>query len=323
MNFLKIYKIQSLSFFYFLFFSFFVNNITVIYSQDLQPIPELKERITDLSGILSIEEKQELAAKLKAHEEQTTNQIAILIVPTTSPEAIEQYSIRVVEKWKLGKKGKNNGILLLFAMQDRKMRIEVGYGLEGVLPDAKASRIIREVIVPKFKERKFYEGIDSGVNAIIDVLSKGDFEPPPKKKENNSPTTTTSTQEPDEFDKAASYAFVFFFVTYIAFLFIANLFSIQGFLLSTVLYALISLAGGYFLKNWNVALVFTAINVVIFILLELIRRFSSSSDSGGSYYYTGGSSYGSSYSSYSSSGGDSFSGGGGDFGGGGASGSWD
>lgn len=301
---------------------FFVTNVNVIHSQDLQPIPELRERVTDLSGLLSAEEKQELAAKLKAHEEQTTNQIAILIIPTTSPETIEQYSLRVVEKWKLGQKGKNNGVLLLFAMQDRKIRIEVGYGLEGSLPDAKASRIIREVIVPKFKERKFYEGITLGVNAVIDVLSKGDFEAPPSPKEKDQKKTA---ERDSEFKNFGAFVVVFFIVTYIIFYFLSKFLSIEGLFPSILLFGIISFVGSYILKqNFDESKLITSINMVLFFILEIFRRLSNwGSSGGGGYYYTGGSSSSYSSSSYSSWSGDSFSGGGGDFGGGGASGSWD
>ncbi len=290
---------------------FFVSNVSAVYSQELQLIPELKERVTDLTGLLSLEEKEELSTKLKVHEDQTSNQIAILIVPTTIPETIEEYSMRVVEKWKLGQKDKNNGVLLLFAMQDRKIRIEVGYGLEGALPDAKASRIIREIIVPEFKKRNFYEGITLGVNAIIDVLSKGEFETPiPKKNQNNS-------VEESKLEQILSFLLVFFFCTYIIFIFIAQFFSIEGFFLSLIAFGILSFLGSFFLPNSLAKNIAIFVNLILFILLEIIRR---SSSSGGTHYYSSsGGSDSSSYSSYSGG----FSGGGGDFGGGGASGSWD
>jgi len=114
------------------------------------PVPALTGRVVDLTGTLTADQKTALEAKLAAFEAEKGAQIAVLLVPTTQPEAIEQYSIRVVEAWKLGRKGVDDGVLLLIAKNDRKMRIEVGYGLEGVLPDAVAKRIISEVITPFF-----------------------------------------------------------------------------------------------------------------------------------------------------------------------------
>jgi len=112
-------------------------------------IPPLKARVTDLTGTLSTNEATQLEQKLAAFEARKGSQIAVLIVPTTQPETIEQYSIRVVDAWKLGRKGIDDGVLLLVAKQDRTVRVEVGYGLEGVLPDAVAKRITDEIIVPE------------------------------------------------------------------------------------------------------------------------------------------------------------------------------
>ncbi len=107
----------------------------------------------------------------------------MLIVPSTQPEPIETYSIRVAEAWKIGRKGQDNGALLVVAKNDRKLRIEVGYGLEGSLTDATSRRIIAETIAPLFRENKFAQGIDAGVDQIIDVVDKGEplaAKPPPK-----------------------------------------------------------------------------------------------------------------------------------------------
>src|SRR6185295_10628044 len=117
--------------------------------------------------------------KLAAFEARKGSQIAVLIVPTTRPEAIEPYSIRVVEQWKLGRKGVDDGALLLVAKNDRALRIEVGYGLEGVLPDATANRIIEDIIVPRFKTGDLYAGVDAGVDAMIKVVD-GEPLPPPQ-----------------------------------------------------------------------------------------------------------------------------------------------
>ena len=117
----------------------------------LLPIPPLTARVTDLTQTLSAAEAQALEAKLADWEARTSNQLAVLLVPTTQPEPIEAYSLRVAEKWKIGRKGQDNGALFVVAKNDRKMRIEVGYGLEGVLPDVTANRIIREDVAPAFR----------------------------------------------------------------------------------------------------------------------------------------------------------------------------
>jgi len=149
------------------------------WAQDLVPVPVLKARVTDLTRTLTPDQSAKLEQKLAAFEERKGSQIAVLIVPTTRPEAIEPYSIRVVEQWKLGRKGVDDGALLLVARDDRALRIEVGYGLEGVLPDATANRIIEDIIVPRFKTGDLYTGIDAGVDAMIKVVD-GEPLPPPQ-----------------------------------------------------------------------------------------------------------------------------------------------
>ena len=139
-------------------------------------IPPLTARVTDLTGTLTPAQRDGLENELRAFEARKGSQIAVLIVPTTQPEAIEQYSIRVTDAWKLGRKGIDDGVLLLVAKNDRKLRIEVGYGLEGVIPDAIANRVIDEVIVPYFKQGDFYGGIHAGVNRLMRLI---DGEPLP------------------------------------------------------------------------------------------------------------------------------------------------
>jgi len=117
-----------------------------------------------------------LNKKLADFEEQTTNQIAVLIIPTLEGDNLEDYSIRLADKWKVGQKGKDNGVILLIVKGDRKIRIEVGYGLEGVLPDGLAGQIIRENIAPHFLRGNFYSGIEEGVSKIIAAI-KGEYRP--------------------------------------------------------------------------------------------------------------------------------------------------
>ncbi|MCC6932129.1 MAG: TPM domain-containing protein [Deltaproteobacteria bacterium] len=136
-----------------------------------QYIPRLRARVTDNTGTLSGSEKSQLESVISKLEQSKGSQIAVLIVPTTQPEAIEQYSMRLAESWKLGRRGVDDGVILLVAKGDRKLRIEVGYGLEGALNDATCKRIIDELITPHFKQGKFFDGINSGVESIIKVIN--------------------------------------------------------------------------------------------------------------------------------------------------------
>jgi uncharacterized protein len=135
------------------------------------PVPPLTARVTDETGTLTAEQRSSLEQTLKDFEAQKGSQISVLIVPTTQPETIEQYSMRVVEQWKLGRKSVDDGALLIVARNDRALRIEVGYGLEGALNDATSNRIITETIVPRFKQGDFYGGIAAGVDSIMHVVN--------------------------------------------------------------------------------------------------------------------------------------------------------
>ena len=158
-------------------------------------IPPLKAHVTDLTATLSTSEAIHLEQKLATFEKTKGSQIAVLIVPTTQPETIEQYSIRVAETWQLGRKGVDDGILLLIAKNDRALRIEVGYGLEGTVPDAMAKRIIAEIITPRFKQGHFVEGIDAGIEAIIKLIQG---EPLPLPKNMRSSASTAESNSPLE-----------------------------------------------------------------------------------------------------------------------------
>ena len=135
------------------------------------PVPELwGARIHDEANVLSPAFESELEQILKTHEDSTSNQIAVLIIPTLQDEPIEDYTFRVAEAWKLGRAEKDNGILVLVAVNDRKVRIEVGEGLEGVVPDAIANQIIRNEIAPNFRENNYEAGIRAAVRAIIQAI---------------------------------------------------------------------------------------------------------------------------------------------------------
>ena len=140
------------------------------HAQDLQPVPPLASPVTDLTVTLTADQVAALDAKLRAFEKAKGSQVAVLVVATTQPEAIEQYAIRVADAWKLGRKGVDDGAILIVARDDRKLRIEVGYGLEGALPDAIANRIIDEDIVPSFRRGDYYGGIATGVDRMLRVI---------------------------------------------------------------------------------------------------------------------------------------------------------
>ena len=138
-------------------------------------VPYLTGRVVDNAEILSPTARDRITALMKAHEDKTSDQIAVLTLPTLDGESVEGYSTRVFESWKLGQKGKDNGVLVVVVPNDRKMRIEVGYGLEGTLPDVAAARIIRNVMTPAFKAGDYDKGVAEGVAAIVAQLEgRGD-----------------------------------------------------------------------------------------------------------------------------------------------------
>ena len=130
-------------------------------------VPVLQGRVNDLARMMGHETSSQLEKTLGQFEEQTRHQIAVLTIPSLNGDNLEDFSIRVAEAWKVGHSGADDGVILIIARDDRKIRIEVGYGLEGVLPDAIANRIIQDVIVPRFRDRDFDGGIESGVAAIV------------------------------------------------------------------------------------------------------------------------------------------------------------
>ncbi len=139
-------------------------------AQSLVAVPPLTSPVTDTTGTLATDQLAALDAKLRAFEQAKGSQVAVVIVRSTQPETIEQYALRVAEAWKIGRKGVDDGAILVVALDDRKLRIEVGYGLEGALPDATANRIIDEDIVPAFRRGDFYGGIGTGVDRMLRVI---------------------------------------------------------------------------------------------------------------------------------------------------------
>ena len=165
-----------------IFFSFFLTSQLALAA--LVAIPELKTRVTDLTQTLSPDQQAQLEQKLAAFEAKKGSQITVLIVPTVQPEDIAQYSIRVTDAWKLGREKVDDGVLILIAKDDRKVRIEVGYGLEGPIPDLTAKRVISEFISPKFKQGDFYGGLDAGIDKLIGLID-GEALPAPSSAASN------------------------------------------------------------------------------------------------------------------------------------------
>lgn len=165
-----------------IYFAFVFNLISCSYSvSQINTNPsnrdnpsQLVKYVTDETGTLNANQITVLNNKLVSFDKTTTNQVLIYIIRSLDGESLEDYSIRLAEKNKIGKKDRNNGVLVLIVKDDRKIRIEVGYGLEGVLTDAMCSKIIRNDITPQFKSGKYYEGIDKGIDAIISV-TKGEY----------------------------------------------------------------------------------------------------------------------------------------------------
>jgi uncharacterized protein len=275
-------------------------------SSGLAPIPALAARVTDLTQTLTAAQRAQIESKLADWESRTTNQLAILIVPSTQPEPIEAYSIRVAEAWKIGRKGSDNGVLIVVAKNDRKVRIEVGYGLEGSLTDLTSRRIIAEDIAPKFREGDFAGGLNAAVDRIADVVAKGEPLPPPR-------AAKSEQRGAGGFDIGTLALLLFIVVPLVG----AVLRSMFGrFVGSTVGGAVV---GG---AAWFVA-GSVAIAVLAAIVAFLVMIFSGfgalAGRRGGVWMPTGGWGGGGGFGGASGGG---FSGGGGSFGGGGSSGGW-
>ncbi len=154
-------------------------------------VPALRGRVNDLAGVFEPERSRALEQRLRRFEEETSHQIAVLTVPSLAGEAIEQFAIRVAETWALGHEGIDNGILVVVLPADRRARIEVGYGLEGAVPDAVAARVLREHMLPRFREDDYAGGIEAGVNALA-AAARGEVVSAPPAKPGARPDGRTS-----------------------------------------------------------------------------------------------------------------------------------
>jgi uncharacterized protein len=267
-------------------------------------VPPLTGRVVDKTATLSGSDIASLDKTLKDFEARKGSQVAVLIVPTTQPETIEQYSLRVAEAWKIGRKKIDDGAILVVAKDDRKLRIEVGYGLEGALTDVTAKRIIDEVITPKFRSGDFAGGISDGVNRILRVID-GEPLPAPAQRQQNS----SLLNHIDPFNP-----FLIVAVIVVGGIFRGLLGRLFGSLATGGLVAALF---------WFIA-ASLALSVTSGVIAFLVTMFSDAMTSSGGAGRGGGwvSGGGGGYSGGSSSDSGGFSGGGGSFGGGGASGSW-
>ena len=271
-------------------------------------VPPLSGRVVDLTGTLTGSETAALTRKLEDFEDRKGSQIAVLMLPTTQPETIEQYSIRVAEAWKVGRKKIDDGAVLIVAKADRAVRIEVGYGLEGSLTDATTRRIIDEDITPRFRTGDFAGGISAGIDRMIRVID-GEELPAPEPQPWRSPQTS------DHIDLFNPVLIIGVFIVS------AILRGVLGRLLgSAATGVLVGFLVWTALGSLAVSIV---LGVIAFVLAFVTGAFTA--PGGGGYGHPGGWS-GGGWSGGSSGGGSGssggFSGGGGSFGGGGASGKW-
>jgi uncharacterized protein len=290
-------------------------------------IPELWGlHVHDDAHILSQQTIDNLETRLKAFEDSTSNQLAILIIPSLNGEVLEDYSLRVSEKWKLGQKDKDNGALLLIAVDDHKMRIETGEGLEGVLPDAICNRIIRNEIAPDFRKGNYDDGITRGIDAVIRAIG-GEY------KASTNDNSGSSIEATDLglkgrlliglfifgilgiftfiglFSPGFSGWFLYVFLLPFYATFPMIVFGVQGGIIAVIIYAIVFPIARIFLRRttWGT---------------KMQKKMKNNRGKKGGGWSSGGGWFGGGGSGWSSGGGGGFSGGGGSFGGGGSSGSW-
>jgi uncharacterized protein len=268
-----------------------------------RPIPALTGRVVDETGTLTADQKSALEGKLQSFEQRKGTQMVVLLTGTTFPEPIESYSIRVAEAWKIGRKGVSDGIIIVVAKSDRTMRLEVGYGLEGVIPDAVARRLIDEVFIPGFRQGDFYAGLDAGIDRLIKVI---DGEPLPEVK--------VPERGRGDLRSFESYFVVFLVGTLVFGGLLRHLFG--------RLPAALIVGGGIGFLAWAIV---APLLIAVFVgVIAFVVTLSAGGVPGGlgRGRYGGGGFGGGGFGGGGFGGGGGFSGGGGGFGGGGASGRW-
>ena len=317
---------------YILLLIFIFKTISVVFSTD---VPYLTGRVNDNAQIMSESTSKTLTETLKAYEARTTNQIVILTIPSLKGESIEDFANKVFNEWKLGQKDKDNGILMVVVPQERRMRIEVGYGLESMMPDLSASRIIREIMTPRFRTGDYDGGITDGALAIISVLDGKALPQTSEVNEHDSSSGQSNISDLGKPDMPLGTRILFG-----AFIFgIIGLFTFLGIVTPGVgwfLYVFLIPFWAMFpiiIVGTNGALICLITYLILYPVSKLILgkkawykkaktdlRTKGKASIGGFVVTSGGS--GGSWSSGSSGSGGGFSGGGGSSGGGGASGSW-
>jgi uncharacterized protein len=275
-------------------------------AQDLVPVPKVG-RVVDLTGTLTAAEQQELAARLEAFEKSRGAQVAVLLVASIGTETLEEFAGRVTDAWQLGRKGVDDGVLFVIAKGERKMRIHTGRGVQGVLTDALAKRIVAERVAPRFREGNFHGGIGAGVEAILKAI-EGEALPPPSPGGARKSDRTTSIED---------FLWIAFFAVPVVAMILRSL---VGRLLGAGLTSGVTGSAAWWIFGSLAGAIVVAIMAFVYALLlgaGSIRHGRSASGAGWS---GGGWSGGSGGSSWGGGGG--FSGGGGSFDGGGASGGW-
>jgi uncharacterized protein len=294
-------------------------------------VPYLTGRVNDYAQVLTPETSRMLSDSLREHETSTGEQVVILTISTLDGENIEDYANTVFNTWKLGQKDKNNGILIVVVPDDRCMRIEVGYGLEGTMTDLMSSRIIRNVMTPKFKDGDYNGGIADGVSAVLNVLQGGEISDVEYNDENTPVQSVAGGIQRPDMPVAERILFGCFIFGIIGLFTFLGIFTPGG--TSWFLYFFLIPFWAMFpiiILGTQGALICLCSYLVIFPVAKLLLRRTNwyqkakkdlrqkgSASIGGFTFSSGGSG-----SSWSSGGGSSFSGGGGSSGGGGASGSW-
>ncbi|WP_201313643.1 TPM domain-containing protein [Dyella sp. EPa41] len=270
-------------------------------------VPKLARHVTDLTGTLTPQQVDQLDAQLVALEKAKGAQLVVLMVPTTQPQEIAEYSLAVAEANKIGRKGTDDGLLLLVAKNDRRVRIEVGYGLEGAIPDAATARIIREYIAPKFRVNDYYGGINDALGALTQLVN-GEALPPPVESGHRE-------------RRGIDFGHILLIGVFVAF-FLRGILGRSAIWLRTPLGA--ALTGGLL---WLLAASIGAgiMGALIGGVLMLLPAGAGRSIGGGGwggFGGWGGGGFGGGGGGFGGGGGGGFSGGGGSFGGGGSSGSW-
>lgn len=275
-------------------------------AQALQPVPALTARLIDQTQTLSPEQAAAIESRLREIEEKSGSQVVVLIVPSTSPEDIAPYAYRVASTWKIGRKDVGDGLLIVIAKNDRRMRMEVARALEGAIPDLAASRIIEQQMGPHFRQNDYAGGILAALDQVAARIA-GEQLPPP--------TSSTPSQTSQSVDLEGLAIFLFFAVMVIA----PVIRRIFGRKMGS---AIVGGGAGFLAFIFTTSLILAGAAGVIALLVTLLANGSGGGGRGGGGPFIGGGGFGGGRGGGGFGGGGFSSGGGGSFGGGGASGSW-